>query len=687
MPWSYRPDLDGLRSVAVYLVLLFHAGLGHFDGGFIGVDLFFVISGFVVTNVLLTEIDETGRLDLGRFYARRVRRLLPAAVTVIVATALVFLLVTPVVRRLTLVTDAQSALLYVANWNFLFKDTDYFAAAVEESPYLHFWSLAIEEQFYLLFPVLLLFLVRRTRGRAWALPAALGGVLLLSVASQLVWGQINPTWAYYGTDARLYQLMAGAVLAVVLRRGLLRLPRPALSHAAALAGLAGVLVLGTGLVETTPTWRGLGATVAAVVLLAGLTGSEGLLLARVLSRRIPVFLGKVSYGTYLWHWPVILVLGELLAVRPFLVSVLTVALSTGLAALSFEVLELPVRTARSLHRFRWSTAGTGVLVSALVAAFVVPSVLESERTPRVAATAATGTAVQSGDGTPVIPADQVVREAPTNKERKAPVPRGMDWQAVLDDYGPNRTCEAEEPQACVVVEGSGPHLALVGDSHARMLAPLFIELAEEHDLTLSLNVVPSCPWQAGLRNHRPPKPHQDKCIARRGEWYDKALPKLDPDVVVLSSIAYDGEEWAEDLSRVDGSKESLEELRLNTTLETVERIRSHGARALIVKNIQLTPGMNAVECLSGAEFVADCEVPVTEPPVSDAYYRIAAERHDDVHTLDINPIVCGTGPTCLPMVDDIVVWRDDKHLTTEITKHFRKEIWQAIRRSGALDGL
>jgi peptidoglycan/LPS O-acetylase OafA/YrhL len=687
MPWTYRPELDGLRSIAVYLVLLFHAGLGHFDGGFIGVDLFFVISGFVVTNVILSEIDETGRLDLGRFYARRVRRLLPAAVTVILATAAVFLLIAPVVRRLALVGDAQSALLYVANWNFLLEDTDYFAGAVEESPYLHFWSLAVEEQFYLLFPVLLLFLVGRTRARPWALPAALGGVLVLSVVSQLVWGRLNPTWAYYGTDARLYQLMAGAVLAVVLRRGLLRLPRPALSHLAALTGLATLLVLATGLVDTTPTWRGLGATAAAVLLVGGLGGSAGLLLPRLLSRRTPVFLGKVSYGTYLWHWPVVLVLGEFLDVRPLLVSVLTIALSTGLAALSFEVLELPVRTASSLRRFRWSTAGVGVLASALLAVLVVPSVLESERTPRVAATGAPGKAARDSAGSPVIPADQVVREAPTEKERKARVPKGMDWQTVLDDYGPNRSCEAKDPEACIVVEGGGPHIALVGDSHARMLGPLFVELAKEHDLTLSMNVVPSCPWQAGLRNHRPPKAHQDKCIARRGEWYDRALPQLDPDVVVLSSISYDGGEWAEDLERDGGSEESLEDLRLSTTMETIEQIESHGARALIVKNIQTTPDMNAVECLSGARFVADCEVPISQPPVSDAYYRIAAERYPDVYTVDINPIVCGTGPTCLPMVDDIVVWRDDKHLTTEITTHFRQQIWQAIRRSGAVEGL
>ncbi len=153
---SYRPDLDGLRSIAVYLVLLFHTGLGWAKGGFIGVDLFFVLSGFLVTSVLLSEIERDGRFRLGRFYARRVRRLLPAAVVTIVATCLTFTVLWSVVRRLDVIGDAQASLLYYANWHFIAESGDYFAADVEASPFLHFWSLSIEEQFYVFFPILLL---------------------------------------------------------------------------------------------------------------------------------------------------------------------------------------------------------------------------------------------------------------------------------------------------------------------------------------------------------------------------------------------------------------------------------------------------------------------------------------------------------------------------------------------------
>ena len=155
--WTYRPELDGLRSVAVYLVVLFHCGLGPFDGGFVGVDLFFVLSGFLVSHVIWAEVDKHGSFRLGWFYARRVRRLLPAAVLAIVATAAVQLLVASAPQRQEMLRDGQSALVYLSNWHFIADSRDYFAAdATSESPFLHYWSLSIEEQFYVVLPLALL---------------------------------------------------------------------------------------------------------------------------------------------------------------------------------------------------------------------------------------------------------------------------------------------------------------------------------------------------------------------------------------------------------------------------------------------------------------------------------------------------------------------------------------------------
>ena len=153
-PSVYRPHLDGLRAVAVYLVVLFHAGIGRFDGGFIGVDVFFVLSGFLVTQLLLRDLAGAGSIRFARFYARRFRRLLPAAFVALVVTALLFVAVDPV-EALASVRSFQAAFLYSANWYFIGASTDYFGADVATNPVLHFWSLAVEEQFYLVWPLLL----------------------------------------------------------------------------------------------------------------------------------------------------------------------------------------------------------------------------------------------------------------------------------------------------------------------------------------------------------------------------------------------------------------------------------------------------------------------------------------------------------------------------------------------------
>jgi hypothetical protein len=265
----------------------------------------------------------------------------------------------------------------------------------------------------------------------------------------------------------------------------------------------------------------------------------------------------------------------------------------------------------------------------------------------------------------------------------------VDWQEVLDDKGPRSECSLEDPQACTVVKGSGPHVLLVGDSHARMLGAMFTELARDHDLTLSLNVMPGCPWQEGLLIAGQNDATEATCKSLREDWYDQALPELDPDLVVLATDSRDDtEQWEGNLVAADGSDRPLPELIFDSTLRTTEKITAAGARVLIVDNMIGTGDVGAVNCLSGATRLEQCQVPMpAEAPISDAYYRIAADRIDDVFTVDINPIVCKGEPVCLPMVDGIVVWKNRNHFTTMITTHLRGEIWRSIRRTGALKGL
>jgi peptidoglycan/LPS O-acetylase OafA/YrhL len=648
--------------VAVYAVLLFHTGHSWATGGFVGVDLFFVLSGFLVTSVLLADIDRSGTLHVGMFYARRVRRLLPAAVVAIVATCAVFVLIIPVTDRVEQVEDAQSALLWYANWHFLSESGDYFATDVDRSPFLHFWSLSIEEQFYVVFPIVLLFTFRA--GRRWAV-GILTALMVASVGSQLYWSQVDTTHAYYGTDARIYQPLAGAVLALIVHR--LPLGGGKRWATAATVGLTGFLLLSSGLIDITPTWRGLAATAAAVAVIAAVSVAEQGRIAQALSQRVMVFLGKISYGTYLWHWPVILALKEMLATSPRVIAVLTVALSTGLAALSYEVLEKPIRTSALLNRLGWTPAIAGVAVSAVVAVTVVPNLLGLDRRPVLTA--------------------ENERPQGVVTEKPLQVPDDVDWEQVVADHGDTGWCAADKPENCIVHEGSGSHILLVGDSQAQSLVPMFEKIAEERDLTLSLNVVPGCMWQEDLYNTKLSAEGQENCEAARVGWYDKALPELEPDVVVLMTRPRDGEpEWGDSVRRRDGVEQPLDRMTLKASQATLRKLETLVPQVLIVNRIVMPETFDPADCLTTQQDPNECAVPV---PVggteSDGFAQTEAARSPKVDVLDLNPAFCPSAPVCLPVVDDVIVWRDDHHVTATYATSRRDAVWKILEKAGDLE--
>jgi hypothetical protein len=283
---------------------------------------------------------------------------------------------------------------------------------------------------------------------------------------------------------------------------------------------------------------------------------------------------------------------------------------------------------------------------------------------------------------------------PTAAERhrasyRARVPTHLNWQAIANHNGPQQTCGAAAPQQCTVVSGGAPNVVLVGDSHARMIAPMLIQLAREHGFTLSINTMSSCPWQAQLTNLVMTPQDQAQCTASRDVWYRDVLPKLHPDLVILASYSRDNEAiYGHSLLRTGGSNESLHQLIKDTTDETLARITATGAHALILDSI-IASSFDPLDCLSRSTFVHQCRVAVPRhPPVSDSYYASAAAAHPGkVFTFNINRIVCSGASVCTPMIAGIPVWRNFNHYTTQILIHFRNQIWQSIVNSGALTGL
>jgi peptidoglycan/LPS O-acetylase OafA/YrhL len=663
--FAYRPSLDGLRTVAVGLVVLFHCGLTTFAGGFVGVDLFFVLSGFLVTSILWAEVAETGRLRFGGFYSRRVRRLLPAAVVVIGITSAFFVLVAPVTRRLPWVADAQSALLYFANWHFLEQGNDYFGADIDRSPFLHFWSLSIEEQYYLFLPVLLLVLWRLGRGRKWVPLLALTILFALSLAAQVHWGGVDVNHAYYGTDARLYQMFAGSVLALLVHWGWS--VRDRVAGALAAAAVVVLLLASTDLVSWSASDRGIAAMVAGTALVAGLVGHETGPIARLLSLPVPVYLGRISYGIYLWHWPLMLALKGMFDLPVSLLTLSVAAGATALAALSYRVLEMPIRTGRWGTRFPVGVVLGGLTTSALVAGVFVSPVLGAPIRPALMLTA---------------PVDHQLH--PPTPASDLPVPSGIDWRRIAKDIGPDDVhCTRRDLTRCIAHRGTGPRVVLIGDSHARALAPMFTKLAQEQDFTLMLNLVSACTWQRGLENFNQPKSNREQCAAARSSWYDDVLPRLHPNVVILSSMARSAPNWGKYI-RLDGAPAGLSrrELWTRATRDTLDRIKATGARSLLIDSLWGTGGFDPLDCLSTAKTQGECTVAAQPRTLVDDVYAQVAKHRKSVFAVDLNPVFCRPGPACEPLDGRVVVWRNPEHYSTAEPVKRRDEVARLIRRTG-----
>jgi peptidoglycan/LPS O-acetylase OafA/YrhL len=360
-----RPDIQGLRALAVVVVVLDHL-IGWPSGGFIGVDIFFVISGFLITGLLLREYEKAGRISYGDFYRRRIKRIIPASLAAIVATLLGAFAIFRPSRFLGTAQDGAAAALFDANWRFAAGGTDYFRANVPVSPLQHFWSLSVEEQFYFVWPaamLLVLALVARhpNGGRARARLCA-GLMIGLISAASFAWAlwetQTSPTQAYFSTFSRAWELGAGAALACAapLCSRLAARIRPLLVW----LGI-GLMVAGLFLVDSSSAfpapWALLPVLGAVLVILAG-TGTERHPFLLPLTNPVSGYLGNISYSLYLWHFPVIIIGGAVFLDRGPLFYLGCAAAMLLLAVFSYHLIEDPVRRSSWLSGRRVGAAGT-----------------------------------------------------------------------------------------------------------------------------------------------------------------------------------------------------------------------------------------------------------------------------------------------------------------------------------------
>ena len=395
---AYRPGLDGVRAIAVAGVILYHGQVGLFSGGFLGVDVFFVLSGFLITSLLLREHQLTGAIRLGHFWMGRIRRLVPAALVVIVVSLLVVAIFSRADLRL-LKGDALASVFYVNNWHQVFAQRSYFETFGRPSLLQHFWSLAVEEQFYLLWPLLLLAGFRFFTGRtiAWITAAA------ALASAVLMWVLFNPdtdaTRVYFGTDTRALPILIGATMAFFwpsMLPGASRDPRG--RTALTVIGAAGLLIVVAGMVGLNDyqpfVFRGglLIVALGAAMLIASASHPASAI-GDLLGTRVLVWVGRRSYGIYLWHWPVMAMSRPEIDfnVSLWILVPAQVAVTLLAAELSYRYVEMPIRTQALQRRLRawWARSGDGarraVAIGAPACALALVLLLAAWPAPRTPA--------------------------------------------------------------------------------------------------------------------------------------------------------------------------------------------------------------------------------------------------------------------------------------------------------------
>ncbi|MCA1719900.1 MAG: acyltransferase [Actinobacteria bacterium] len=670
----FRADIQGLRALAVLLVVAYHAGLPGIPGGYVGVDVFFVVSGFLITGLLLGERARRGSVSLLGFYARRARRILPAATLVLVAVVVAASQLLIASRAATVGADARAAAVFLANWHFAAVGSDYLSSAGPPSPLRHFWSLAVEEQFYLVWPALFLALAggrRLLRRRQLAV-----GLAALTVAS-LAWSSIETMTsgqlAYFSPFTRAWELTAGALLAVIAPQ----VRRLQAGPAAALgwAGLAGIGVASV-LYDASTRFPGVAAALpvagTVLVLACGTTvapqGPERLLRAAPLQ-----LLGLLSYSLYLWHWPV-LVLGAAYAGRDLTgrESLLLVLLALVLSVVTYLLVENPVRR---LPRLSGSRSGSLALGAALTAVALLAGSagLVHPRASLVAAAASEATPAQVRAAVSAAGSIRVLPAGLTPDVNVATLDEGPAYSdgCLLD---PEVTQLTTKP--CVYGDPRGTKtMVLLGDSHAGQWLPAFIEIGKQAHWRVVLVAKVGCP-SADLRVW---SPELDRAYRECSVWRQAALQHvaaLHPDLVVHTANGNTTRPV-----RGESSRQNLSPLWRDGLVRTLIRLRPSVGRQVVLGDIPTTAD-DPVQCLaSNPTDAAACATPrarAVDSPQQQAE-RTAAARTGTPY-IDVTPLLC-TPVTCPTVIDTFVVYRDRFHLTAAYSRWLAPSIAASLHLS------
>jgi peptidoglycan/LPS O-acetylase OafA/YrhL len=685
---SFRPDIEGLRAVAVLAVLGYHAGLPIMPGGYVGVDVFFVISGFLITGLLLGEIEKRGRFSIKEFYARRARRILPAAGVVLAVTSAAGAVWLSPLRRQDVAYDVIAAALNVSNWRFIAEQTDYLAQGRAQSPLLHYWSLSVEEQFYLVWaPLVLLLVLLASWVRRSPIPMIASAVTAMTVASFITclhWTSTNVPLAYLGSPSRAWQFGVGALGALVaplIGRALRRDREGAIgSVLLGFAGAAAVLCA-VARYDTGTPYPGVAAVLPTLgtvaVMLAG-TGAGprplgiGWLLATPPVRAI----GRVSYSWYLWHWPVLVIWEARFGRTEWPTKLALVGAAGVLAWLTMRLVENPVRLAPRVAAVAWRgltaglvsvvlAAGAGLLLNAdAIRALDAPAVPVALPDPVAPADPVNNAAVPIDEGhlyLPPYPAIPLGPPSPTPRQARTDYPALNGCQLGTGDTrnGP-----------CLFGDAASENrVILFGDSHAMQWYPALAEVAPSHGWAIEVLGKSGCPVSTvAIANGNLPQADRE-CST----WRDGAIRRIvagpTPAIIFVGTMmdgAYTGQSY------IDAWDASL------------SRLAATGAPIVYLRDTPY-PGKDIPDCVSGIPIGSDaCGFARSGALIPDVMADlIAADLRPGVHLFDVTNAVC-PHETCPAIIDGVLMYSDYSHITATAARILAPRLERQLATAGLI---
>ena len=655
---GFRADIQGLRALAVGLVVLDHAHVPGFPGGYIGVDVFFVISGFLITGLLINDIERHHRVRFLHFYARRALRILPMATVVIVTTSIASVLLLGVLAARSTLIDGVWAVFFVANVHFAQTGTNYFAST-GTSALQHYWSLAVEEQFYLVWPAFLgviTFAVSRFRREAvprraiaLTLVVLIAGSLMLSISDTAN----NATGAYFSTIDRAWELAIGALIAVVLP-SVKRIPAW-LGVALTWTGIGAVLAAALFFTAATPIpgWRALLPVLGTgALLVGGRAGARGGA-QELLARRPLQFVGDISYSLYLWHWPMLILGAAYLGSEDSLtMRFVIVAAAVLLSSLTYRFFENPIRHTRVFAGRLWRglllwPVATGLVVAVSVAVM-----------PPIPFAAAAGPAVAES-------APLAVRNAVAAALANAAIPTATSpgLAVASSDHVNLGNCSAYRKLRSQICQLGDPHgsrtMVLFGNSHSVMWEPALAVVAKQEHWKFYPVVKEACGYDT-YTDLVPGLSPKNQCT-QWYEWARSVIARLHPDLIIMGSYTAT-KYW------VRGEQRAIAQLK------------PLAPRFILFSDTPRIPSPSVCLLQSGAT-QKTCLRHETPARFQDqrTVKQIAALA--GVNYLDVSPWFCWNG-LCPSVIDGLIPYYDGAHLTPEYSKFLTSDVQRAINLSG-----